>query len=66
MVYEDNHEIEAESATASRLAKAMEKKRNLSISSTKYKRQRSQGNITDLLEVSESDDDKGNCKLIPM
>jgi hypothetical protein len=44
----------------------MNKKRVLSISSTKNKRQRSQGNITDLLEVSESDDDKGNCKLILM
>ncbi|EXX60020.1 hypothetical protein RirG_183720 [Rhizophagus irregularis DAOM 197198w] len=57
-ICEDDREIETESATASRSAKSMNKKRVLSISSTKNKRQRSQGNITDLLEVSESDDDK--------
>ncbi|POG74086.1 hypothetical protein GLOIN_2v1771701 [Rhizophagus irregularis DAOM 181602=DAOM 197198] len=57
-ICEDDREIETESATASRSAKSMNKKRVLSISSTKNKRQRSQENITDLLEVSESDDDK--------
>ncbi|CAB4436693.1 unnamed protein product [Rhizophagus irregularis] len=65
-ICEDDCEIETECATASRSAKSMNKKQVLSISSTKNKRQRSQGNITDLLEVSESDDDKGNCKLILM
>ncbi|RGB39176.1 hypothetical protein C1646_754842 [Rhizophagus diaphanus] len=54
----DDRKIEAESAAASRLAKSMNKKQVLSISSTKNKRQRSQGNNTDLLKVSESDDDK--------
>ncbi|CAB4396297.1 unnamed protein product [Rhizophagus irregularis] len=57
-ICEDDCEIEIERATASRTAKSMNKKWVLSISSTKNKRQQSQGNITDLLEVSESDDDK--------
>ncbi|PKK59543.1 hypothetical protein RhiirC2_719747 [Rhizophagus irregularis] len=63
-ICEDDCEIEIERATASRTAKSMNKKWVVSISSTKNKRQQSQGNITDLLEVSESDDDKDKPKAL--
>jgi len=59
-VYEDKCETASE--TTSRPTKTTDKKRGLSISSIEHKRQRRQDNITNLLEVSESDEEEGNCR----
>ena len=60
--YGDNYEIETASASTSKPAKVTIKKRVLSTNSAKNKRQRCQGSITSLLQLSESDEE-GNCIL---
>lgn len=69
---EDNYEIETASASTSKPKigtanistskpdKATVKKRVLSTSSVQNKRQRRQGDITSLLQLSDSEDGKGN------
>jgi hypothetical protein len=53
---------ETKSVTKSCSAKRKNKKRALTVNNVKNKRQRRQGNITDLLEISESDDE-GNYEF---
>ena len=57
---EDNYEIETASASTSKPNKVTVKKRSLSMSSVKNKRQRG---ITSLLQLSDSEDGEGNCCL---
>ena len=61
--YEDNYDIETANASTSKPTKVTIKKRALSTNSAKNKRQRYQGSITSLLQLSESEDDKGNSIL---
>ena len=63
-IYEDNYDIETASASTSKSTKVTIKKRALSTNSAKNKRQRHQGSITNLLQLSESEDDKGNSIFI--
>ena len=59
---ENSCETRTKSVTKSCSAKRKNKKRALTVNNVKNKRQRRQGNITDLLEISESDDE-GNYEF---
>src|SRR3954447_26784327 len=62
--YRDDYEIETAetgSASTSKPAKVTIKKRALFTNPAKNKRQRYQGSVTSLLQLSESEDDEGNC-----
>ena len=63
-IYEDNYDIKTASVSTSKSTKVTIKKRALSTNSAKNKRQRHQGSITNLLQLSESEDDKGNSIFI--
>ncbi|PKK59385.1 hypothetical protein RhiirC2_794902 [Rhizophagus irregularis] len=57
---EDNYEMETAGVSTSKPAKVTFKKRSLSTNSAKNKRQRAEGRITSLLQLSESEDGKDN------
>ncbi|PKY26463.1 hypothetical protein RhiirB3_528595 [Rhizophagus irregularis] len=57
---EDNYELETAGVSTSKPAKVTFKKRNLSTNSAKNKRQRVEGRITSLLQLSESEDGEDN------
>jgi hypothetical protein len=60
--YRGNRETEMTSASTSKPAEILNKKRTLPTNTAKTKRQRCQSRITSLLELSDSEDE-GNCIL---